>query len=184
MSKLKQILIFLTQSVVVGLAAAFLVVLLRPELLPAIDLAGSKATPASFADAIDLSAPAVASVYTRKLQRLSDSPENAEIGRSQLSTSIGSAVVIDAEGYLVTNFHVVAGATEIRVQMADGRITNPQVVGYDAETDLAVLKIDADRLMPIHWGDSDRCKVGSPVWAVGSPFGLDRTVTFGIVSGR
>jgi serine protease Do len=58
------------------------------------------------------------------------------------------------------------------------------VVGTDELTDLALLKVDAERLIPIAWGDSDRCKVGSPVWAVGSPFGLDRTVTFGILSGK
>jgi serine peptidase DegS len=179
---LKQVLIFLTQSVVVGLAAAFLVVLLRPELLPAINLARSPATPASYADAIDLSAPAVASVYTRKLQRISDSPENAGADRAQLSTSIGSAVVIDAEGYLVTNFHVVAGATEIRVQMADGRITNPQVVGYDAETDLAVLKVDLGELPAISLGRSSELRIGDVVLAIGNPYGLTKTVTQGIVS--
>ena len=180
--KLKQILIFLTQSVVVGLAAAFLVVLLRPELLPGINLAGNSAAPASYADAIDLSAPAVASVYTRKLQRVSDSPESEEAGRAQLSTSIGSAVVIDAEGYLVTNYHVVAGATEIRVQLADGRITNPQVVGYDAETDLAVLKVDLGKLSAIPLGRSSELRIGDVVLAIGNPYGLTKTVTQGIVS--
>lgn len=182
MGKTKQILIFLTQSVVVGLAAAFVVVLIRPDLLPAINRTAGLNKPASYADAIDTSAPAVASVYTRKLQRLSDSPDNAGNEPAQLSTSIGSAVVIDPEGYLVTNFHVVAGATEIRVQMADGRITNPRVVGYDAETDLAVLKVDLGVLTAIELGRSSELRIGDVVLAIGNPYGLTRTVTQGIVS--
>ena len=96
----------------------------------------------------------------------------------------GSGVVVDSAGYLLTNRHVIADGEDITVTLSDGRRVPAVVVGTDEPTDLAVLRIDADRLMPISWGDSDRCKVGSPVWAVGSPFGLDRTVTFGIVSGK
>jgi serine protease Do len=96
----------------------------------------------------------------------------------------GSGVVVDSDGYVLTNRHVIADGEDITVTLSDGRRVPAVVVGTDGPTDLAVLKIDADRLMPIHWGDSDRCKVGSPVWAVGSPFGLDRTVTFGIISGK
>ena len=95
MAKLKPILIFFIQSVVVGLAAAFVVVLVRPELLPAIDVMNNPGSPASYADAIDISAPAVASVYTRKMQRISNLSGGASADRAQLSTSIGSAVVID-----------------------------------------------------------------------------------------
>jgi len=99
-------------------------------------------------------------------------------------TDQGSGVVVDEMGYILTNRHVVADGEEIRVTLSDGRRVEAEVVGTDALTDLAVLRIDADRLMPIVWGDSDRSRVGSPVWAVGSPFGLDRTVTFGILSGK
>lgn len=182
MAKLKPIVIFLLQSVVVGLAAAFVVVLVRPELLPAIDAVRSPGQPASYADAIDLSAPAVASVYTRKLQRISDLSAGDGGVRAQLSTSIGSAVIIDEEGYLVTNFHVVAGATEIRVQLADGRIVNPRVVGYDVETDLAVLKVDLGILNAIPMGRSSDLRIGDVVLAIGNPYGLSKTVTQGIVS--
>jgi serine peptidase DegS len=181
-ARLKPILIFLMQSVVVGLAVAFVVVLLRPELLPAVNNTGNSVQPASYADAIDISAPAVASVYTRKLQRIGDLTEGAGGDRAQLSTSIGSAVVIDKEGYLVTNYHVIAGATEIRVQMADGRIANPQVVGYDAETDLAVLKVDLGVLPAIPLGRSSELRIGDVVLAIGNPYGLTKTVTQGIVS--
>lgn len=96
----------------------------------------------------------------------------------------GSGVVVDAAGYIVTNFHVIADGNQIVVGLSDGRRVPGTVVGTDPLTDLAVLKVDAKGLLPIQWGDSDRSQVGSPVWAVGSPFGLDRTVTFGILSGK
>jgi S1-C subfamily serine protease len=96
----------------------------------------------------------------------------------------GSGVVVDATGFVLTNRHVIADGEDITVTLSDGRRVGAMVVGTDELTDLAVLKVDADRLIPIAWGDSDRCRVGSPVWAVGSPFGLDRTVTFGILSGK
>jgi len=96
----------------------------------------------------------------------------------------GSGVVIDKEGFVLTNRHVIADGDEILVGLSDGRRVPAVVIGSDALTDIAVLKINASGLMPIRWGDSDRCNVGSPVWAVGSPFGLDRTVTFGILSGK
>jgi S1-C subfamily serine protease len=96
----------------------------------------------------------------------------------------GSGVVVDGDGYILTNRHVIADGNEITVTLGDGRRLPATVVGSDALTDLALLKVQADHLLPIIWGDSDRCKVGSPVWAVGSPFGLDRTVTFGILSGK
>ncbi len=96
----------------------------------------------------------------------------------------GSGAVIDIEGYILTNRHVIADGNEITVTLSDGRRVPAALVGSDSLTDLAVLKVDADGLIPIKWGNSDRCRVGSPVWAVGSPFGLDRTVTFGILSGK
>ena len=100
------------------------------------------------------------------------------------SADQGSGVVVDGAGYVLTNHHVVAGGREIFVTLSDGRRRPAAIVGTDPLTDLAVLKVDADGLLPIQWGDSDQCRVGSPVWAVGSPFGLDRTVTFGILSGK
>lgn len=96
----------------------------------------------------------------------------------------GSGVIVDEAGFIVTNRHVIAGGDLIMVGLSDGRRVPAQVVGTDALTDLAVLKVNTSKLLPIEWGDSDRCKVGAPVWAVGSPFGLDRTVTFGILSGK
>ena len=181
MARLKPVLIFLVQSIVVGLAAAFVVVLVRPQLLPALESGRATVSgqPASYADAVDISAPAVANIYTRRL--VVDKAAGAS-GRFQLNTSLGSAVVIDSEGYLVTNFHVVRDAAEIRLQMADGRIANPDVVGVDSETDLALLKVDLGPLPSIPLGRSDQLRIGDVVLAIGNPYGLSKTVTQGIVS--
>ena len=180
-ARFRAISIFLLQSVVVGLAAAFIVVLLRPELLPVLRSAPAVGSgPVSYADAVDRSAPAVASVYTRRVVAASLSAEvNSPL---RLNTSLGSAVIIDADGYLVTNYHVVAGATEIRVQLADGRIADPVVVGFDAETDLALLKVDLGPVPAIPLGRSDQLRIGDVVLAIGNPYGLTKTVTQGIVS--
>jgi len=180
-ARYKSALIFLLQSVVVGLAAAFVVVLLRPGLLPyGGTLTAGGPRPASYADAVDISAPSVANIYTRRL--VQNSADLSARDRLQLNTSLGSAVVIDPDGYLVTNYHVVADAAEIRVQMADGRIANPEVVGFDAETDLALLKVDLGVLPAIPLGRSSQLRIGDVVLAIGNPYGLTKTVTQGIVS--
>jgi len=97
--------------------------------------------------------------------------------------TIGSGVVIDADGVIVTNYHVVAQAERIVVQLADGRRFEGELAGADAATDLAVLRIEASRLPVAPWGDSDTIEPGEMVWAVGNPFGLGRTITYGIISG-
>jgi serine peptidase DegS len=182
MARLKPVLIFLIQSIVVGLAAAFVVVLVRPQLLPAFDIGGITVPeqPASFADAVDIAAPSVANVYTRRL--VSDGASAEEPGRFRVNISVGSAVVIDPEGYLVTNYHVVALANDIRLQLADGRIANPVLIGVDAETDLALLKVNLGTLPAIPLGRSDQLRIGDVVLAIGNPYGLSKTVTQGIVS--
>jgi S1-C subfamily serine protease len=96
----------------------------------------------------------------------------------------GSGVIVDAEGYIVTNFHVVRDAPSIQVRLSDGRRTTAEVVGDDPETDLAILKIELTNLVAAEWGDSEKLEVGDLVWALGSPFGLDRSLTFGIVSAK
>lgn len=164
------------QSIVVGLAVAFLVVLLRPDLLPT---AGGGA-PASYADAVEISAPAVANVYVKRL--VAYSPAADERTRFRVETAFGSAVVIDQEGYLVTNFHVVAEAAEIRVQLSDGRLAVPQIVGVDAETDLALLKLDLGALSAIQMGNSAQLRVGDVVLSIGNPYGLTKSVSQGVVS--
>jgi serine protease Do len=95
---------------------------------------------------------------------------------------VGSGVIIGHDGVIVTNYHVVANSDEIDVTLADGRRFTADLVGADAATDLAVLRIDAMNLPTATWGDSERIEVGEMVWAIGNPFGLDRTITYGIVS--
>ncbi|MFQ5982797.1 MAG: trypsin-like peptidase domain-containing protein, partial [Woeseiaceae bacterium] len=184
MAGLRSALIFLLQSVIVGLAIAFLVVLIRPQWLPDMSRDGEYGNPASYADAVDISAPAVANIYTKRLVPAGGAPGGLSGGRDRFrpNTNLGSAVVIDPDGYLVTNWHVIAGAAEIRVQMSDGRIADPEVVGYDAETDLVLLKVDLGVLPAIPLGRSDQLRIGDVVLAIGNPYGLSKTVTQGIVS--
>ncbi|WP_197526939.1 S1C family serine protease [Pirellulimonas nuda] len=96
----------------------------------------------------------------------------------------GSGVIVDPEGYIVTNLHVVIGARGLHVRLTDGRTIDATIVGVDEGTDLAVIKIDAENLVAAQWGDSDALDLGDLVWAVGSPFGLDSSITFGIVSAK
>jgi serine protease Do len=96
----------------------------------------------------------------------------------------GSGVIVDKAGYIITNFHVVGGTDTVQVRLSDRRVADAKVVGADALTDIAVLKIDLDKLIPAEWGDSDKLEVGDLVWALGSPYGLDRSLTFGIVSAK
>ena len=96
----------------------------------------------------------------------------------------GSGVIVDTEGYIVTNNHVVADADSITVQLKDGRAADAVVIGADPPTDIAVLKINLSDLIAREWGNSDDLDVGSMVWAVGSPFGLQRSITFGIISAK
>ena len=99
-------------------------------------------------------------------------------------TGQGSGVIVDNEGYILTNFHVIAGASRIDVHVNGDAPHKAELIGVDDEMDLALLKIDQPSVKPIPWGDSNKIEVGDPVWAIGSPFGLENTVTFGIISGK
>jgi Do/DeqQ family serine protease len=104
-------------------------------------------------------------------------------GGSQEVASAGSGVIVDAEnGYILTNHHVVEGADEIQISLVDGEVLDAEVIGSDAATDIAVLKVDADDLVEMPIGDSEAVRVGDFVLAIGNPFGLGHTVTSGIVS--
>lgn len=96
----------------------------------------------------------------------------------------GSGIIMEGSGYILTNNHVIKGANEIQVSLADGRKAKARVVGRDPPTDLAVLKIDEDNLTAASFGDSESVESGALVWAVGSPFGLERTITSGIISAK
>lgn len=96
----------------------------------------------------------------------------------------GSGVLVDEQGHILTNYHVIESGTEIEVSLSDGRRVLAKVVGVDHITDIALLKVEVDHLMPITWGDSDAAEVGSLVWAAGSPYGLKSSFTLGILSGK
>jgi serine protease Do len=96
----------------------------------------------------------------------------------------GSGVIVSDKGHIVTNLHVVANAKAVQVQLADGRTLPAQFVGADAPSDIAIMKIEADGLLPLPFGDSDAVNVGQMVFAVGNPLGLQETVTQGIISAK
>ena len=193
---------FVAGSVVGGLALAFLVVALRPDLIrrgaPApsapVAAAPSPVAPApvrvTYAAAVQRAAPAVVNVYTARLvtERIAPSSLSELFGdylpryRQRIERSLGSGVIVDESGHIVTNHHVIANADSVRVQLADGRIAEARVVGRDPDTDLAVLKIDLTGLPVAAFGRSDQLKVGDVVLAIGNPIGLSQTVTHGIVS--
>jgi serine protease Do len=100
------------------------------------------------------------------------------------NTSLGSGVIVSKEGHILTNHHVIAGKTEIRVQLTDGRNLPASLIGTDALTDIAVLKIDAANLDPLPLGDSDELRAGQQIFAVGNPYGLEESVTRGIISAK
>ncbi|MFQ5846214.1 MAG: DegQ family serine endoprotease [Candidatus Methylomirabilales bacterium] len=107
-----------------------------------------------------------------------------DVPRTFRTHSLGSGFIIRQDGYIVTNNHVVDQATEITVKLSDGRQFPATVVGRDSKTDLALVKIDARNLPTLTLGNSDALRVGEPVMAIGNPFGLERTVTTGIVSAK
>jgi serine peptidase DegS len=176
-TNIRSALVFILQSVVVGLAVAFLVVLMRPDLMPGV----RDDAPASYADAVARSAASVANIYTRRL--IQESDELTDRSRFRIDTAFASAVIIDDEGYLVTNYHVFEDEpTEVAVVLSDGRITEPEIVGFDAETDLALLRVRVEGLQPIELARSSDLRIGDVVLAIGNPYGLSTSVTQGIVS--
>src|SRR6185436_19233102 len=104
--------------------------------------------------------------------------------QERLQRGIGSGVIVSADGYLLTNHHVVDGASDIRVELNDNRTIPAKVVGSDPPSDLALLKVDARDLPTLSLGDSDRVRVGDVVLAVGNPLGVGQTVTMGIISAK
>ncbi len=104
------------------------------------------------------------------------------VPRERKTSSLGSGVIVDPKGYILTANHVIQGADEIRVTLSDKREYKGKIIGTDALTDIGVIKIEAENLPTVPWGDSDRLRVGETVFAIGSPYGLSQTVTMGIVS--
>jgi serine protease DegS len=207
---IRKSLVFLLRAVTTGLALAFLYILIvQPDLLrgsgtivevresptPAAPPVNSGLSgPVSYADAVGRAMPAVvnvqtAKVITRRTHPLLDDPlfqhffgKRFSSSKKEIQTSLGSGVIISSQGYILTNNHVISGADDIQVLLSDGRSARAAVVGVDAETDLAILRIALDRLPTIVIGDSSALRVGDIAMAIGNPFGVGQTVTLGIIS--
>jgi len=198
---MKRLWLLFSQTATVLLAAYFVVATLKPQWLGAPSAAtrdaavmqGPAADPGTIpAGSLRLAAQkassAVVSISTSKAER--KPPQGSEPwfrfffgdqGNEPLA-GLGSGVIVSANGLILTNNHVVEGADAIEVVLNDGRVTLAKVIGTDPETDLAVLKIELDRLPVIVLGNSDLLQVGDQVLAIGNPFGVGQTVTGGIVS--
>jgi Do/DeqQ family serine protease len=148
----------------------------------------------SFADAVSKAAPAVVSIHTTKQMTLEAHPlfkdpffrhffgdQDLKVFQEQ-QPGLGSGVIIDSRGTILTNNHVIQDASEIIVRLADGREAKAKVIGADTDSDLAVLRVDLKNLPVISLGDSDKIRVGDVVLAIGNPFGMGQTITQGIVS--
>ncbi len=152
-------------------------------------------TSKAFSEIADAISPSVVNISTTKIVRRDLTPffndpffeffnpfRNFKMPRKWKEQSLGSGVIVSSEGYIITNNHVIEHANEIVITLYDKRSFKAKVIGADPKTDVAVIKIDADNLYAIQWGDSDKLQVGEFVLAIGNPFGLSHTVTMGIIS--
>ena len=194
-----------SQATTIAVAMLFVVTTFRPEWLPARSSAAPAYNPSapamlistsrvgSYSDAVQRATPSVVNVSTSKEVRsprhplLNDPVFRRFFGdqlpeEAQRASSLGSGVIVSASGYVLTNHHVVEAADEIEVTLADGKKLLAKVVGNDPDTDLAVLRVDAENLPAITFGSSESLRVGDVVLAIGSPFGFSQSVTSGIVS--
>ncbi len=202
---MKRTWLLFSQAVTLLVAAWFVVATLQPQWLgkgstsiagvsvtqaPASALPGvAGAKGAGFSSAAKIASAAVVSINTSKAA--ANNPHGndpwfkfffGDQGKAEPQGGLGSGVIISTTGYILTNNHVVEGADEIEVILNDTRKAKAKVIGTDPDTDLAILKIDLDKLPAIVLGDSDTLQVGDPVLAIGNPFGVGQTVTGGIVS--
>lgn len=202
---MRKLWLLFAQTTTVALGVLFVIALFKPDLLrwqapqprPGVTIRQAPATPAtpllpmeSFAPAAQRVIPAVVNVFTQQKVRAPAVQDpifryffgDRLDGRPRQASNLGSGVIVSANGYVLTNYHVVEAADEIQVALSDGRALPARVVGADPETDLAVLKIDTANLPAITFAQPDTLKVGDWVLAVGNPFGVGQTVTAGIVS--
>ena len=200
---MKRLWLLFSQTVTVLVAAYFVVATLQPDwvrrggvlsgagiaLIEAPPAPKAESAPGSLSGAARKAAPAVVSINTSKAAvrhpRSNDPWFQFFFGdqaNQQAQAGLGSGVIISPDGYILTNNHVVEGADEIEVTLTDSRRARARVIGTDPETDLAILKIELDKLPVIVLGNSDQLAVGDQVLAIGNPFGVGQTVTSGIVS--
>lgn len=176
--RLQHLLWYILRSVLLGLAVAAIVILVVPnakqQLSPPVNLLQQ---PMSFATAVQRAAPAVVNIYSIGSIRGSYYSR-----RPTTVFRLGSGVIMDNLGHILTAYHVVAGVNEIQVALQDGRNYSGQVIGYDTVTDLAVVRIEADNLPVIPQNESLQSLVGDVVLAIGNPHNLGQTITQGIIS--
>ncbi|HMO48511.1 MAG TPA: trypsin-like peptidase domain-containing protein [Rubrivivax sp.] len=206
---MRKLWLLFAQTVTVGLGLWFVVAALQPHWLPVaaqappapvvvapsapapppVAAAASAAPPSGYSHAAKTAAPAVVSIVASKAVRGRAAPDDpwfrhffGNRGPQQPQVGLGSGVIVSPAGYLLTNNHVVEGASDIDVQLSDGRQARARLVGTDPETDLALLQIQLDALPVITLGDVHALQVGDVVLAIGNPFNVGQTVTSGIVS--
>ena len=202
--KINSIVTFIGKPVLTGLFVAAVLMLVFPEFRgqsastdnkESMDLRDSNldsgwSGPVSYSSAVSRAAPSVVNIYTRTVTKATKHPllNDPFFGRlynrqqQRIESSLGSGVIMQSDGFIMTNHHVIDGADQILVLLYDGRTAAAVVVGTDPETDLAVLKINASQLQPISIGDPAQARIGDVVLAIGNPFGVGQTVTQGIVS--
>ena len=210
---MRRLWIIFSQTATICLAALFVVSTLKPEWLPSrtgqagdaprVAVMQQEAAPPgaasgpradSYHDAVRKAMPSVVNIFTTKEIRVQRSPLLSDpilrrffgdqlAGETRRATSLGSGVVVSSGGYILTNNHVVEAADEIEVALQDNRKFLAKVVGSDPDTDLAVLRVEANDLPAITFGSSENLRVGDIVLAIGNPLGIGQTVTSGIVSG-
>lgn len=203
--KIRKLLLFILQAVAVGVLAAVLLLIFLPDYIidkrPVVEFLQDDTKrpinvgsgPVSYAEAVRRASPAVVNIYTTKQVVANPSPlfDNPTFrrffgdlnrSRERTQTSLGSGVIMSAQGYVLTNYHVIENADEIEVFLADGNTVSASVLGADPETDLAVLTIAVENLPGMVISDSTQLEVGDVVLAIGNPFGFGQTVTQGIIS--
>ncbi|HWH38247.1 MAG TPA: trypsin-like peptidase domain-containing protein [Usitatibacter sp.] len=204
---MRKLWLIFTQAVTVTLAALFVVSLVKPEWLAwrsrvievreSVPAATAQAVSAntlalSFSEAARKAVPSVVNISaTRQVRRRNPLLDDPAFQRffgerfnlpPETQLSLGSGVIVSREGYILTNDHVVEGVSDIQVTLSDGRTVIGKIVGSDPDTDLAVVRVAAQGLMPITFGSSETAKVGDVVLAIGDPFSVGQTVTMGIIS--
>lgn len=202
---MRKLWLIFAQTVTISLAALFVVQLFYPQILPRADKAAAiKEAPVnteasaqigSYRVAAKTAMPSVVNIFTsKKAAQSSENPfmddplfrhffgDQQEDQQSQRENSLGSGVIVNSQGLILTNHHVIEAADEIEVALPDGRTFPARVVGTDPETDLAVLKVNVRNLPAITFAHQENLSVGDVVLAIGNPFGVGQTVTQGIIS--
>lgn len=192
------ILKFLLQSIILGLAVGFLIVYFKPIIIDKKnnDNIIQSSAPTSYASAVNKIAPSVVSIYAQttmiKNSRLSDDVINfpalktlmPQAPQTMTQQYLGSGVIMSDDGYIITSYHVIKQAHQVIVSLLDNTVLEAKVIGFDNVTDLAVLKIEAINLVPATFMDSDKTQTGDIVMTVGNPFGLSQSVSLGIISAK